>query len=24
MIMLEQSIKLAARAYAFEPNDANT
>lgn len=24
MIMLEQSIKLAARAYVFEPNDANT
>jgi hypothetical protein len=24
MIMLEQSIKLAARAYIFEPNDANT
>lgn len=24
MIMLEQSIKLALRAYVFEPNDANT
>lgn len=24
MIMLEQSIKAAARAYIFEPNDANT
>ena len=24
MIMIEQSIKLAARAYVFEPNDANT
>ncbi|MCJ8208321.1 phage tail sheath subtilisin-like domain-containing protein [Mucilaginibacter sp. RS28] len=24
MIMLEQSIKLACRAYVFEPNDANT
>lgn len=24
LIMLEQSIKLAARAYVFEPNDANT
>lgn len=24
MIMLEQSIKLAAKAYVFEPNDANT
>jgi phage tail sheath protein FI len=24
LIMIEQSIKLAARAYVFEPNDANT
>jgi uncharacterized protein len=24
IIMIEQSIKLAARAYVFEPNDANT
>lgn len=24
MLMIEQSIKLAARAYVFEPNDANT
>ncbi|WDF53903.1 phage tail sheath family protein [Mucilaginibacter sp. KACC 22063] len=24
MIMIEQSIKLACRAYVFEPNDANT
>lgn len=24
MIMLEQSIKIAAKAYVFEPNDANT
>lgn len=24
MIMIEQSLKLAARAYVFEPNDANT
>jgi len=24
LIMLEQSLKLAARAYVFEPNDANT
>ncbi len=24
MIMLEESIKLAAKAYVFEPNDANT
>jgi phage tail sheath protein FI len=24
MIFLEQSVKLAARAYVFEPNDANT
>lgn len=24
MIMIEQSVKLAARAYVFEPNDANT
>lgn len=24
MIMIEESIKLAARAYVFEPNDANT
>ncbi|MFD1872687.1 phage tail sheath C-terminal domain-containing protein [Hymenobacter bucti] len=24
MIMIEQSVKLAARSYVFEPNDANT
>jgi len=24
LIMIEQSVKLAARAYVFEPNDANT
>jgi len=24
LIMIEQSIKLAARAYVFEPNDSNT
>jgi hypothetical protein len=24
LIMIEQSIKLSARAYVFEPNDANT